>query len=384
MMPDGEQTSAAAGWNARPLGELAQRSVASINPSSSPEVSFAHFSLPAFDATASPVIETGAAIGSNKLVVPSEAVLVSKLNPRIPRIWAPDNVPANAVCSTEFLVLIPCADVDRRFLKYVCLSPRVCAQMQLHAIGTTGSHQRIQPRQALAIEVYVPIDRSEQRAIATALSDVDSLLAGIDRLIAKRRDLKQAVMQQLLTGRTRLPGFEGEWEVKRLGELLAYEQPTEYLVRSSDYNDANSVPVLTAGKTFILGYTDEKHGIVADLPVVIFDDFTTATKYVTFPFKVKSSAMKLLRPRGGDVDLKFVYEIMQLVEFKLSEHKRHWISEFQHLEVLMPSVEERAAITAVLSDMDAELAALEARRDKTLDLKLGMMQELLTGRTRLV
>ena len=159
----------------------------------------------------------------------------------------------------------------------------------------------------------------EQRSIAAALSDVDALFAKFDQFIAKKRDLKQAAMQQLLTGQTRLPGFSGEWEVKRWGELLAYEQPTKYLVSSSEYSDSNYVPVLTAGKTFVLGFTHETEGVFADLPAIIFDDFTIATKYVAFPFKAKSSAMKILKPRNSSVNLRLVYEIMQLIDFKIEQ-----------------------------------------------------------------
>lgn len=224
----------------------------------------------------------------------------------------------------------------------------------------------------------------EQRAIATALSDVDALLAKLGALVAKKRDLKVAAMQQLLTGQTRLPEFSGEWEVTRLGELLSYEQPTKYLVSSSEYSDANDVPVLTAGKTFILGYTNESEEIFSNLPAIIFDDFTTATKYVTFPFKAKSSAMKILKPRNLAVNLRLVYEIMQIIDFKLGDHKRYWISEYSKLEVKIPDAAEQTAIATVLSDMDAELTALETRRDKIRALKQGMMQELLTGRIRLV
>lgn len=225
---------------------------------------------------------------------------------------------------------------------------------------------------------------AEQRAIATALSDVDAMLAKLEALVAKKRDLKVAATQQLLTGQTRLPGFSAKWEVKRLGELLSYEQPTKYLVSSSEYSDANDVPVLTAGKTFVLGYTDETAGVFDNLPVIIFDDFTTANKYVNFPFKAKSSAMKLLKARTPSVNLRLVYEIMQLIKFQLGDHKRYWISEYQKLEVKIPDEDEQTAIAAVLSDMDAELAALEARRDKTRAVKQGMMQELLTGKIRLI
>ena len=149
-------------------------------------------------------------------------------------------------------------------------------------------------------------------------------------------------MQQLLTGQTRLPGFHGEWEVKRLEELLEYEQPTKYLVSSTEYDDSFDIPVLTAGKTFVLGKTNETHGIFKNLPVIIFDDFTTGTQLVNFPFKAKSSAMKILKPRNKDVDIGIIYELMQMVEFVMSDHKRYWISEFQKIEVEIPSPKNKS------------------------------------------
>lgn len=224
----------------------------------------------------------------------------------------------------------------------------------------------------------------EQRAIASALSDVDALLDGIERLIAKKRDLKQAVMQQLLTGKTRLPGFEGEWEVKKISELLCYERPDRFIVKSSEYEEKGNTPVLTANKSFILGYTYEDFGVYHNLPVIIFDDFTTDSKYVDFPFKVKSSAIKILKTCNAEADLKFIFERMRLIKFPLGEHKRYYISEYQSIELPTPKLDEQTAITQVLSDMDAEIAALEQRRNKTKDIKQAMMQELLTGKTRLV
>jgi len=226
--------------------------------------------------------------------------------------------------------------------------------------------------------------RLEQYAIAAALSDTDSLIASLDKLIAKKRQIKQGVMQQLLTGKRRLSGFRGKWETKKLGELLEYEQPTRYLVKATEYSDEYDTPVLTAGKTFILGYTNEEIGIFKTLPVIIFDDFTTASKYVTFEFKAKSSAMKILKLRNDNINLRFIFEKMQLVPFDPGEHKRYWISEYQHLEIEAPEPAEQAAIAAVLFDMDAEIAALEAQRNKTGCLKQSMMQQLLTGNIRLV
>lgn len=191
-------------WGMKRLGELAVLSKTGINPASSPNAIFTHFSLPAFDEGAVPVVEQGSCIGSNKFVVPAQAVLLSKLNPRIPRIWSPSYIPSNAVCSTEFLVLVPKANIDRGFLADLCRSPAMCYQMELHATGTTGSHQRMNPSQALTIELSAPEDQAEQIAIATTLSDMDAEIAALEAKLAKARNLKQGMMQELLTGRIRL------------------------------------------------------------------------------------------------------------------------------------------------------------------------------------
>jgi len=170
-----------------------------------------------------------------------------------------------------------------------------------------------------------------------------------------------------------------------LGDFLDYEQPTEYLVTDTEYNDNNQIPVLTAGKTFILGYTNEEHGIFKNLPVIIFDDFTTAIKYVDFPFKAKSSAMKMLLPKNEKVNLRLIYEIMLQIKYQVADHKRHWIGEYSKIEIKVPSTpEEQNEIATILSDMDAEIQALESKLEKYRKIKLGMMQNLLTGKIRLV
>ena len=266
------------------------------------------------------------------------------------------------------------------FLFRFCISATARNYLISHA--KTGTMTTIDQNVLAKCPVYLPSIK-EQTAIATALSDIDALIGELDKLIAKKQGIKQATMQQLLTGKKRLAGFSGAWEVKRLGELLDYEQPTKYLVSSTEYNDHNNVAVLTAGKSFVLGYTNEEHGIFQNLPVIIFDDFTTTSKYVDFPFKVKSSAMKMLKPKNEQVNLKFLFEKIQTIRFLLNDHKRYWISEYQKLEIELPTIEEQTAIATILSDMDAEINALQQKRDKTAQLKQGMMQELLTGRIRL-
>jgi type I restriction enzyme, S subunit len=191
-------------WEVKRLGDVAILRRDNVVPSNSPNQLFIHFSLPAFDSGRVPVVEPGRAIGSNKFRIPANAVLVSKLNPRIPRVWMPIDIPEQAVCSTEFLVLEPRPEVSRSFLHAVCSSPGFCEQMELAATGTTGSHQRMNPIDALEIGVPFPATMSEQTAISTVLSDMDAEIETLEQRLSKTRALKQGMMQELLTGRTRL------------------------------------------------------------------------------------------------------------------------------------------------------------------------------------
>lgn len=154
-------------------------------------------------------------------------------------------------------------------------------------------------------------------------------------------------------------------EYRPLGELLGYEQPTKYLVSSKDYDDSYPTPVLTAGKTFILGYTNETEGIYPaskEEPVIIFDDFTTAFKWVEFPFKAKSSAMKMLTLKSGNNSLfKYVYYAMQCIVYNSSDHARQWISKYSNIEVPVPPLEIQEAIVEILDKFTNLEAELEAR-----------------------
>ena len=145
------------------------------------------------------------------------------------------------------------------------------------------------------------------------------------------------------------------WVEYELGELLSYEQPTPYIVESTDYNDKYKTPVLTAGKSFILGYTNETNGVYTALPVIIFDDFTTASQYVNFEFKVKSSAMKILTPNTELVLPKFIYYRMQIIQFDHSTHKRYWIQQYSKIKVSIPPIPVQEQIVAKIEELFSEL-----------------------------
>lgn len=177
------------------------------------------------------------------------------------------------------------------------------------------------------------------------------------------------------TPQLRFPGFTGEWSEKKLGEVLEYEQPQKYLVSCDNYK-TQGTPVLTAGKTFVLGYTDEKDGIYADVPVIIFDDFVTESKYVTFPFKAKSSAMKMLKLIDEQNSLRVIYESMQMLNYPVKEHKRYWISEYSKLPILLPSPAEQQKIAECLSALDDLISAQGEKVDALKTRKKGLMQQL--------
>ena len=146
-----------------------------------------------------------------------------------------------------------------------------------------------------------------------------------------------------------------QYKEYELGELLPFEQPTAYIVKSTDYNDSYSTPVLTAGKSFILGKTNEKYGIFDQLPVIIFDDFTTATQFVNFKFKVKSSAMKILHINTALVMPKYIFYRLQIIQFDHSTHKRYWIQSYSKIKVSIPSLDEQFRIVARIEELFSEL-----------------------------
>ncbi len=146
-----------------------------------------------------------------------------------------------------------------------------------------------------------------------------------------------------------------QYKEYELGELLPFEQPTAYIVKSTDYNDSYSTPVLTAGKSFILGKTNEKYGIFDQLPVIIFDDFTTATQFVNFKFKVKSSAMKILHINTALVMPKYIFYRLQIIQFDHSTHKRYWIQSYSKIKVSIPSLDEQSRIVSRIDELFSEL-----------------------------
>ena len=257
--------------------------------------------------------------------------------------------------------------------------------------------KKINMRDIGAIPIPVPRSEAEQRAIATALSDVDGLLGGLDRLIAKKRDLKQAAMQQLLTGQTRLPGFHGEWEVKSFGEVAVPRRERIDPRRTGVHDFCIELEHIESGSGQILG--SNSTGTQSSLKSVFHPGDVLFGKLRAYLRKywratrsgVCSTEIWVLVPREAALTSEFLFQIIQTDDFidaACNSYGTHmprsdWNVVKNH-ELKIPLVPEQTAIATVLTEMDGELAALEQRREKTRALKQAMMQELLTGRTRLV
>jgi type I restriction enzyme S subunit len=279
------------------------------------------------------------------------------------------------------------------FIQAVFQSPIVANQLANLMVGSTFKRANVEQIRNFSVPMPQP---PEQRAIAEALSDVDGLLGGLDRLIAKKRDLKQAAMQQLLTGQTRLPGFHGDWEVKRLGEICEL---------SMGRTPVRLNPVFWGSGNVWMTIADMQSKVVFSSKEQITETGAFGMTIVPKGTLLMSFKLSIGRLCFAGCDLftneaicsfnnllenpDFLYYYLSSVEFSI--YGKQAVKGFtlnkdslRAVEVKLPSIPEQTAIAAVLSDMDAELAALEERREKTRQLKQGMMQELLTGRTRLV
>lgn len=274
---------------------------------------------------------------------------------------------------TNLMALTPINGLVGEFLFYAL------GYVGLWRLADTTSVPQINNKHIKPLFFALP-NEEEQRAIATALSDVDALLVALEQLFAKKRDLKQAAMQQLLTGQTRLPGFHGDWEVKRLGDLLTVRHgKSQHDITAPD----GKYPILASG-----GEIGRTNTFIYDKPSVLIGRKGTidSPQYVDSPFWTVDTLF--FTEIADEADAKFVFYKFTMIRWR-SYNEASGVPSLnaktiENIEIQTPHLPEQIAIAAVLSDMDAELDALEQRLAKTRALKQGMMQELLTGRTRLL
>ncbi|MDE1716369.1 restriction endonuclease subunit S [Chromobacterium amazonense] len=333
---------------------------------------------------------------SGKYLFDAGDVVYSKIRPYLRKVILADFA---GLCSADMYPLKPVDGVSGGYVLPLLLADRFSKYAESVSLRT--GMPKINRAELADFVVPLP-PPSEQRAIATALSDVDALIAGLEQLIAKKRDLKQAAMQQLLTGQTRLPGFSGAWEVKRLGELTemgsggtplssvaAYYDGDIPWVAISDMTSSGKIIESTERRLSALGLANSAaqmfpagtvlYAMYASLGECSIAGVPLCTSQAILGIRAKST-----------LNAEFLYyylsSLKPLVKTLGQQGTQSNLNKgmVQDFSLSLPSVTEQTAIAAVLSDMDAELAALEARLAKTRALKQGMMQELLTGRTRLV
>ncbi|HBM3453068.1 TPA: restriction endonuclease subunit S [Listeria innocua] len=273
--------------------------------------------------------------------------------------------------------------MDNDFLAQFLRSPFFQHKLNMNASG--GTAKGIGMKEFAKLSSYLPKDVKEQKKIGSLLKTIDNIIALHQRKLEKIKALKTAYLSEMFPAegetkpKRRFAGFADAWEEINLGDIIDYEQPTKYIVKSISYGDNFGIPVLTAGKSFRLGYTNEVYGIKnasLNLPVIIFDDFTTSSQYVDFSFKVKSSAIKILSLKKETADFYFVYNNLKNIKYLPQSHERHWISKFVKFKVYQPSYEEQTKIGNFLKQLDKTITLHQRKLKKLQNIKKAYLNEM--------
>ena len=251
------------------------------------------------------------------------------------------------VCSPAYTILRPSETISYGFLKPYFMSRKFIDSLRIVTYGIRDG-KSISVEEWLKLYTCIP-KKNEQQKISKFLRLIDNRIETQKKIIEDLKKLKDAIRTKLFTS---LESHCNEYDEIR--NMLHYEQPSAYLVNSTEYSEDYPTPVLTANKAFILGYTDEEYGVYDKGDCIIFDDFTMDLKYVTFPFKVKSSAIKILTPRQN-IDLYFIYEYLLYLDLVSEEHKRHYISEIESMSIIRPQLKEQRQISQPLQSLDMQV-----------------------------
>ena len=266
-----------------------------------------------------------------------------------------------------------------RFLSYSI------SKANIESVLVGGGRAKLNAEVMMNLDLMLP-SYDEQEKIGKYFSNLDNLITLHQRKLDTLKKLKKGFLQKMFpkngesVPEIRFPGFTDAWEQRKLGEVLKYEQPGAYIVDSTDYDDSFETPVLTAGQSFILGYTNETDGIKyasPSNPVIIFDDFTTSSHFVDFPFKVKSSAMKLLTLKDEKDDIYCINSILENVDYIPAAHERHWISIFSEFDVTVPTSNgEQKKIGDFFRKLDNLITLHQRKLDTLKKFKQGMLQQM--------
>lgn len=298
------------------------------------------------------------------------------------------DLPNNIGSGTTELVVLRGIIVNTAFYLLLIKSDWYISEGTKYFKGVVGQ-QRVHKDIFTTLQVPMPPLREQQKIVDSVkkwFSAIDEIENGATELETVIKQVKSKILDLAVSGKLvpqdpndepaiellkRInPAFEPcdnshygnlpqGWAVCRLEDILDYEQPQAYIVNSTDYSDEYETPVLTAGKSFIIGYANETNGICDRLPVIIFDDFTTDSKLVDFPFKVKSSAMKILRTKG-EININYIAYYMSITRLIGDTHKRYWISEYSKLLIPIPPYQEQLRIVETVETIFNEILKITA------------------------
>lgn len=278
-------------------------------------------------------------------------------------------------CIHDGFVALENLRADQRFLLYLLKA----SESKLREAGQSGSQMNVNTDIVRGLAVRIPEDREEQERIAEALWDIDDQIVTLERLIVKKQAIKQGMMQHLLTGRTRLQGFTSQWTPARLGDMLTVRHGRS---QRDVESPSGTVPILATGGQ--IGWADRP---LYSKPSVLIGRKGTIDRpqYESRPFWTVDTLF--YTEISANADPKFLYYVFQTIDWR-SMNEASGVpslssSRIEGVEVHLPRLEEQVAIRKVLDDAQAEIASLCDRLAKARAVKTGMMQQLLTGRTRL-
>lgn len=372
-----------ADWEVKRLGDCGRLLRESINPQMFPLQDFLDFSMPNYDSGQRASICQGCDMHSARILIHGKVLLFNKLNVRQKRIWVVEDCPDNAVCSSEFLPFYS-KDTNLNFLSFYLATDKTTNDFIERSTGTSNSQKRITPRGFLDYLVAIPATPSEQHRIAAALSDVDAWIESLDKLIEKKKLVKQGAMQALLSGKTRLPGFSGEWVERPISDSLMPVSSPAGLIKRNVYHDAKpgTFPAFSASGQDVWLSEAAFHG---DGIVVSAIGSRCGKAFLAQGDWGVVANTHVLLPKN-DACMAYWFYILDNENWwlKAGTGQPYVLIQASLARTMkVPQPAEQRAIAGVLSDMDAELASLSREKVKAERIKEGMMQELLTGKTRL-
>lgn len=271
------------------------------------------------------------------------------------------------------------ARISEDYLAVLLKSPKVFGTLLARSSG--GTAKGVSQKSLSSIYVRMSNELTEQTQIGGYFRELDRLIGLHQRKHEKLLTLKKSMLQKMFpqpgatTPEIRFKGFSGEWVEKRLGEVFSYERPDQYIVESSEYSNENRIPVLTANKAFILGYTNEARTF--NKPCIIFDDFTLEAKFVDFPFMVKSSAIKLLTIQDSEVDdLYFAFLTLNNAQIEIMGHARHYIGVVQPTLVRKPKIAEQQKIGTYFHTLDELISKHATQLQKLQQIKSACLEKM--------